>query len=113
MWILEYLLKRLFMVFQRVPLLVVAVLYLCLCSLVVHEFAGAGEHIYVCDDPGRLTEHHGDPFHTHGHESEEDFITPMRVDAHASVVAIHGVTTAHLLNFSHAPDPLLPPPKAF
>ena len=108
----EYLLRRLYMVFHKVPLLVVAVLYLCLCSLVMHEIAGAGEYIYDCDDPSRLAEHRGDPFHSHGHESEEDFIAPMQIEAQSSVMALDVATAARLRNSSLAPSPLLPPPRA-
>ena len=97
---------------HRLPFYIVIAFSLCLCNLVLREFAPNGEICPNSTDPQHLAEHGGIPDLSHVHDHEDDFILLVLATPYANLISAREIRAADLPVLSQALSPLLPPPKA-
>jgi hypothetical protein len=97
---------------RRLPLYIVLIFSMCLCNLVLREFAVNWENCLACRDPQNLAEHGGVAGIAHIHDHEHDIIPAVLAAPQTRIGAAREIGTVNLPSCSHLPSPLLPPPKA-
>jgi hypothetical protein len=97
---------------RRLPFYIVIAFSMCLCNMVLREFAPNGEICPTCTDPQHLAEHGGIPDLSHVHDHEDDFIFSVLATPYANMIMAREIGAADLPARSRALVPLLPPPKA-